>query len=110
MWFSTLMPARSPRKPTTGKPPVSASPEVRRRLRRLTYYGSAFALAMIILNFLLIESEPWVWGKVAVLAVGTIIFIIWATRFSLWQRDEYWRERGRDPKHPDRFPERSDEN
>jgi hypothetical protein len=31
----------------------------------------------------------------------------WAFRqpsFSLWQRDEYWREKGRDPKHPDRFP------
>ena len=65
---------------------------------------------MIILNFLPIESEPWVWGKVAVLAVGTIIFIIWASRFSLWQRDEYWRECGRDPKHPERFLERSDEN
>ena len=62
------------------------------------------ALAMITLNFLPINSEPWVWIKVAVLVVGTIGFITWVTRFSLWQRDEYWRERGKDPKHPERLP------
>ena len=86
------------------EPDGGASPEVKRRLSRLTYYGGALALAMITLSFLPIDAEPWVWVKLAVLAVGTIIFLIWVTRFSLWQRDEYWRQRGKDPKHPDRLP------
>lgn len=77
------------------------SPEVKRKISRLTYYGGALAFATITLNFLPIDGEPWIWVKVAVLGVGTIIFVIWVTRFSLWQRDEYWRERGRDPKHPE---------
>ena len=41
------------------------------------------------------------------MGVQTIFVIVLGTaaiRFSLWQRDEYWRERGRDPKHPERFP------
>lgn len=61
---------------------------------------------MATLNFLPIEAEPWVWVKLAVLAVGTIVLGIWVARFSLWQRDEYWRERGKDPKHPERLPNR----
>lgn len=59
--------------------------------------------AMVVLSFLPITSEPWLWTKLGIVAIGTIIFIIWATRFSLWQRDEYWREHGRDPKHPERL-------
>lgn len=100
------MRSRSSKKPTTGHTTLSASPEVKRRLSRLTYHGSALAVAMITLNFLPIDSEPWVWVKISVLAVGTIIFVTSTTRFSLWQRDEYWRERGKDPKHPERLPHR----
>lgn len=59
--------------------------------------------AMLILSLLPIVTEPWLWIKAGVIAVGTIIFGIWATRFSPWQRDEYWRERGKDPKHPERL-------
>lgn len=57
---------------------------------------------MLILTLLPMDTEQWVWIKVAILATGTIILAVWATRFSLWQRDEYWRERGKDPKHPER--------
>jgi hypothetical protein len=39
------------------------------------------------------------WIKTGIIVVGTDIFLIWATLLSLWQRDEYWRERGKDPKH-----------
>jgi len=41
---------------------------------------------------------------VAVDVVFVVLYWIAAVRLSLWQRDEYWRERGRDPKHPERFP------
>jgi len=93
------------RDPVTGNPPVSASPEVKRRIKRLTYFALPFSLASLALSLVPIESEPWLWFKSAILVIGTVVFVIWITRFSLWQRDEYWRERGRNPKHPERFPE-----
>jgi hypothetical protein len=37
-------------------------------------------------------------------SIAVVVMGVQVTRFSLWQRDEYWRERGRDPKHPERFP------
>ena len=61
---------------------------------------------MLILVALPIDTEPWVWIKLSILATGTIVLAVWATRFSLWQRDEYWRERGKDPMHPERLPNR----
>lgn len=48
-----------------------------------------FTPLMLILNFLPIETEPWVWVKAAILGVGVLALIAWAIRFSLWQRDEY---------------------
>jgi len=41
------------------------------------------------------------------LLVEVVFVIVYGTavvRLSLWQRNEYWLERGRDPKHPERFP------
>jgi hypothetical protein len=88
---------------------VEAKDGAKRRPNRLAYFSLALALATITLNLMPSNSEPWAWIKVAVLAAGTTFLIIWVTRFSLWQRDEYWRERDRDPKHPERFPGRPDE-
>jgi hypothetical protein len=68
-----------------------------------------FTPILLILNFLPIDSEPWIWVKVGILSTGTVILLVWVIRFSLWQRDEYWRERGRDPKHPERWPDRKTE-
>lgn len=87
-----------------GQSVTPVSEEVRRRFSHLTRYMMVFTPVMLILTLLPIDIEPWVWVKVAILAAGTIILMVWATRFSLWQRDEYWRERGRDPKHPERLP------
>ncbi|GAB12899.1 hypothetical protein ARGLB_028_00240 [Arthrobacter globiformis NBRC 12137] len=82
---------------------VPASPEVQRRFRRLGRFMVIYTPVMLLLSFLPIVTEPWLWIKVGVIVVGTIIFGIWVIRFSLWQRDEYWRERGKDPKHPERL-------
>ncbi|WP_317983602.1 hypothetical protein [Pseudarthrobacter sulfonivorans] len=78
---------------------------MKRRFSRLTRYMMVFTPVMLILTFMPIDTEPWVWIKLGILAMGTTILIVWATWFSLWQRDEYWRERGKDPKHPERLPE-----
>lgn len=84
--------------------------EMERRLRRPLY----FLLGAIVLGF--VSSGLGVLGEdseesllvrtliLIILAVCTIVAGIVVTRFSLWQRDEYWRERGRDPKHPERWP------
>jgi hypothetical protein len=80
------------------------SEEVKRRFSHLTRYMMVYMPVMVILTLLPMDTEPWMWIKVAILATGTIILTAWATRFSLWQRDEYWRERGKDPKHPERLP------
>lgn len=50
-------------------------------------------------------GDPWLQIKTGILLVGTIVLVVWVTRLTLWQRDEYWRERGRDPKHPQRLRE-----
>ncbi|WRH25830.1 hypothetical protein GC088_12620 [Arthrobacter sp. JZ12] len=91
-----------PAEPRRTRAAASASPDLKRRIRRLTYFGAVWALVLLIFSFLPIGSEPWVWVKVAVLAVGTVVFVTLVARFSLWQRNEYWRERGRNPQHPDR--------
>ncbi|MDP9889595.1 hypothetical protein [Pseudarthrobacter enclensis] len=47
---------------------------------------------------------PW---RIVMLAAEVAFAIVYGTaavRLSLWQRDEYWREQGREPKHPERFP------
>jgi hypothetical protein len=85
------------------EPPVRASPEVQRRHRRLTYYMMFFMPIALALNLLPVTTEPWIWIKVAILVAGVTVLVVWATRFSLWQRDEYWREQGKDPKHPERL-------
>ncbi|GAB2720280.1 hypothetical protein ACX801_11785 [Arthrobacter bambusae] len=89
------------------KYPVRASLEVQRRFRRLTYYMMFFTPIALALNLLPFTSEPWIWIKVAILGAGAIVLGVWATRFSLWQRDEFWREQGKDPKLPER-PARPD--
>lgn len=83
--------------------PVHASPELQRRFRRLTYYMMFFMPIALALNLLPFTTEPWIWIKVAILGAGVTVLGVWATRFSLWQRDEYWREQGKDPKHPERL-------
>lgn len=55
-------------------------------------------------NFIPNISLPCLIAKVAVQTIFVIVLGTAAIRFSLWQRDEYGRERGRDPKHPERFP------
>jgi hypothetical protein len=89
-----------------GQSVTPASEEVKRKFARLSRYMLVFTPIMLILNFLPIDSEPWIWMKLAILAIGTGILLVWAIRFSLWQRAEYWKERGRDPKHPERWPDR----
>ncbi|WAJ35070.1 hypothetical protein OUO20_09685 [Arthrobacter sp. FX8] len=68
------------------------------------YFSLPFMVVSLILNFLPFDALPWQVAKAVFLLIGAVVLGIWVTRFSLWQRDEYWRERGKDPKHPERLP------
>lgn len=62
------------------------------------------SLILVWVNNLVPFVEPWSWvllGGVLIMLVATIALL---ARLVLQQRDDYWRERGRDPKHPEAHP------
>jgi hypothetical protein len=86
---------------------VATKEEVQRRLLRILQWFLPVVVIMLIstaLSLVGVDSEPWLWTRTMLFSIAVVVMGVQATRFSLWQRDEYWRERGRDPKHPERFP------
>jgi hypothetical protein len=75
--------------------------EWNRKQQRLMLVAMFSVLVVSWLNILLSFVEPWSWLILGLQAALTIISIALLTRFVLRQRDEYWRERGKDPKHPE---------
>ncbi|HEY8701588.1 MAG TPA: hypothetical protein VIM08_11625 [Arthrobacter sp.] len=94
---------RSADEPKGARPPASKE-AARRKITRLTDWSLPFVITFGVLNFFPNIPMAWVIVKVAVEIVFVIVYGVAVIRFSLWQRDEYWRERGRDPRHPERFP------
>lgn len=84
--------------------PTASREAARRKITRIAYWSLPFIIIFGVLNFLPAIPLPWAIAKVAVEIVFVVVFGVAVIRFSLWQRAEYWRERGRDPKHPERFP------
>ncbi|MDP9889517.1 hypothetical protein [Pseudarthrobacter enclensis] len=91
------------KQPQGGRPPASKE-EARRRITRLTYWSLPFLPVFAVLNLIPNIPLPWRLGMLAAEVVFVIVYGTGVVRISLWQRDEYWRKRGRDPKHPERFP------
>lgn len=88
---------------------VATREELQRRLLRIFRWFLPVTIIMLIstaLSLVGVDSEPWLWTRSILFGIAVVVFCVQVTRFSLWQRDEYWREKGRDPKHPDRFPSR----
>jgi amino acid transporter len=86
---------------------VATKEEVQRRLQRTFWWFLPVMVIMLIstaLNLAGVDSEPWLWTRTGLFSIAVVVLCVQVTKFSLWQRDEYWREKGRDPKHPDRFP------
>jgi hypothetical protein len=46
-----------------------------------------------------LRTEPWEWIVVAIQAIFTVAMVVYLVRFVRKQRDDYRRERGKDPKH-----------
>lgn len=83
--------------------------ELQRRLLRIVRWFLPVTIIMMVstaLSLVGVDSEPWLWTRSILFSIAVVVFCVQVTRFSLWQRDEYWREKGRDAKHPDRFPSR----
>jgi hypothetical protein len=88
---------------------VATKEEVQKRLQRILRWFLPVMIIMLISSLLSlagVDSEPWLWTRTILFGIAVIVLGVQATKFSLWQRDEYWREKGRDPKHPERFPSR----
>src|SRR5688500_3070208 len=88
---------------------VATKEELQRRLQRILRWFLPVTIIMLIstvLSLVGVDSEPWFWTRSILFGIAAVVLCVQVTRFSLWQRDEYWREKGRDPKHPDRFPSR----
>jgi hypothetical protein len=47
------------------------------------------------------REAPWEWIVIATQAFITVALIVHLVRFVRNQRDDYWRERGKDPKRPE---------
>ncbi|VXC21131.1 conserved hypothetical protein [Arthrobacter sp. 9AX] len=88
---------------------MATKEEVQRRLQRILRWFLPVMIIMLIstvLSLVGIDSEAWFWTRSILFGVAVVVVCVQVTRFSLWQRDEYWRGHGRDPKYPDRFPSR----
>ena len=86
---------------------MATKEELRRRLQRILRWSLPIVVIMLIstvLSLVGVDSELWLWTRTILFGIAVLVMGAQITRFSLWQRDEYWRERGRDPKHPERFP------
>lgn len=70
-------------------------------------YPALTALAVAVVVVLIpawipaLHTEPWEWIVVAAQAIVVVALGVYLVRFVGKQRDDYWRERGKDPKHPE---------
>jgi carbon starvation protein CstA len=74
--------------------------------KKLSIFAAVAMIVLVVVSLarqLLNDIEgPWVWIGVVVQAVALIVLITCLIRFVRIQRDDYWSERGRDPRNPDR--------
>jgi hypothetical protein len=83
---------------------AASTEEARRKLTRIEFWSLPFLIIFGVWNVIPNISLPWLIVKMGVQTIFVIVLRTAAIWFSLWQRDEYWRVRGRDPKHPEWFP------
>ena len=62
---------------------------------------SAGAVVLIPARLSAESRDQWEWIIVVIQALITVAVVVYLVRFVRKQRDDYWRERGKDPKHPE---------
>lgn len=46
------------------------------------------------------RTAPWEWIDIALQAFIAMTLVVYLVKFVRKQRDDYWREQGKEPKHP----------
>lgn len=73
--------------------------------KKLATFAAVAVLVLVAANqvtrFLVDAEGPWVWLGIIFQALALVILITCLVKFVRGQRDDYWRERGRDPRNPD---------
>lgn len=64
--------------------------------------GAAVSLIRGLIPALRTEQWEWLtWVLLAFQAIVLVTAMVYFVRFLREQKDDYWRERGKDPKHPE---------
>jgi uncharacterized membrane protein len=63
--------------------------------------GVAAAVSLIRAFIPALRTEPWDWILLAFQAIVLVVTVSYLVKFVRKQRDDYWREHGKDPKHPE---------
>lgn len=72
----------------------------KRKLMMTALIAMGVAVLAAWAGIILQGAEPWIWVALAIQSASLIIGVICLVRFVLSQRDDYWRDRGRDPRDP----------
>lgn len=73
-----------------------------KQLRTPTMIALVTSLVAVWAGMLVDSDSVWYWVLLAVQVVAVIVSITFLVRLVRAQRDEYWTERGRDPRNPTR--------
>lgn len=73
-----------------------------RQLRTPTTIALVISLVAVWAGILVGSDSPWFWVLLATQVIAVIASVVFLVRLVRAQRDEYWKERGRDPRNPAR--------
>lgn len=79
-----------------------SSPQ-RRSIALPALVAAVLAVVVFLIPALLPAAllEPWEWSIVVIQGILTVAMVVYLVRLVRKQRDDYWRERGKDPRHPE---------
>ncbi|MEB7504148.1 hypothetical protein [Arthrobacter koreensis] len=82
---------------------MNTGPDARKLRQPSPVLATLFCVmvAVVSLYTVLPHSQPWTWLLLGLVVLSTAAFVVSLAGFALRQRDDYWRERGRDRKNPE---------
>lgn len=79
-----------------------ASPQRQRiSLPALALSAVAVAIVLVPARIPALRAGPWDWIVIVLQFIAAVAMVVYVVRFVRTQRDDYWRERGKDPKRPE---------
>lgn len=73
------------------------------RQQRIGLALIAVAVVVFLIPALMppLRTGPWIWITLGLQSIVTVTMLVYLGRFVRNQRNDYWRERGKNPKHPE---------